>query len=343
VAHSGDHLLAEAHHSLFTSALVEGLDTGAADRDQDGYVGLDELYDYVYDKVRETTPNQTPGKWTFGVQGDLHIARRSRPVTRPTPLPAELQQAIDSPFAAVRTAAVQEAARLLHGSHAGLALAARLALEQLCNDDSRTVAAAAMVVLGADARPVAAAEPVTGDTPKVKFPAAFVQPAAASATARNEAAPDTPEPDRPPAEAAAPDREMPRASPAGHSRLRPADSTAARVKHRRAAVLVALVLPLVGWMIALGLGTGLVPGLIVVWMIAGLIVGSVAARYVKGGAGYGLIGDLFVCSVGALVGGAAVVDVLPGSTGLLVSIIPAFIGAATMFWIVRKTVGVQSP
>jgi len=37
-----------------------------ADRDQDGMVGLDELYEYVYDKVRAATPNQTPGKWTFG-------------------------------------------------------------------------------------------------------------------------------------------------------------------------------------------------------------------------------------------------------------------------------------
>src|SRR6266508_3147325 len=88
-AFEGDELAdsQEPKPSLFTSALVEGLESGEADRDQDGYVGLDELYDYVYDKVRETTPNQTPGKWTFGVQGDLHIARRSRPVTRPASLP----------------------------------------------------------------------------------------------------------------------------------------------------------------------------------------------------------------------------------------------------------------
>src|SRR6266700_1222876 len=117
--------------SVFTSALVEGLETGDADRDQDGMVALDELYDYVYEKVRAVTPNQTPDKWTFGVQGELVIARRSRPVTTPAPLPRELQEAIDSPFAAVRAAAVQELARLLAGRHAGLALAARLALERL--------------------------------------------------------------------------------------------------------------------------------------------------------------------------------------------------------------------
>ena len=69
----------EVPPSVFTSALVQGLETGEADRDQDGLVGLDELYDYVYDKVRAATPNQTPGKWTFGMEGELYIARRSPP------------------------------------------------------------------------------------------------------------------------------------------------------------------------------------------------------------------------------------------------------------------------
>jgi hypothetical protein len=150
--------------SVFTSALVEGLETGEADRDQDGMVALDELYDYVYDKVQAVTPNQTPGKWTFGVQGDLYIARRSRPVTTPAPLPPQLQEAVDSPFAAVRAGAVQELARLSESRHAGLALAARLTLERLTNDDSRAVSAAATEALGPQAQPAppepAAPEPV---------------------------------------------------------------------------------------------------------------------------------------------------------------------------------------
>ena len=141
----------EVPPSVFTSALVQGLETGEADRDQDGLVGLDELYEYVYDQVRVATPNQTPGKWAFGVEGGLYIARRSRPVTTPAPLPAELRQAMDSPLAGVRAGAVQELAGVLRGSHAGMALAARLALEQLTEDDSRAVAAAAAAALGAPA------------------------------------------------------------------------------------------------------------------------------------------------------------------------------------------------
>jgi hypothetical protein len=150
-AFEGDQL-ADAHElapSVFTSALVEGLETGEADRDQDGQVSLDELYDYVYDKVRVTTPNQTPGKWTFGVQGDIYVAQRARPVSTPTPLPSELQHAIDHPIAGVRIGAVSELARLIRSRHAGLALAARLALEHLADDDSRTVSAAAVEALAA--------------------------------------------------------------------------------------------------------------------------------------------------------------------------------------------------
>jgi hypothetical protein len=148
-AFEGD-VLADASEvapSVFTSALVEGLETGEADRDQDGLVALDELYDYIYDRVRTATPNQTPGKWTFGVQGELVIARRARPVTVPAPLPPELLEAIGSRLATVRAAAVEELARLLAGQHAGRALAARRALEELTDDDSRTVAAAAATAL----------------------------------------------------------------------------------------------------------------------------------------------------------------------------------------------------
>jgi uncharacterized RDD family membrane protein YckC len=163
-AFEGDQLAdtRELAPSVFTSALVEGLETGEADRDQDGMVALDELYDYIHDKVQAATPNQTPGKWTFGVQGDLYIARRARPVTTPAPLPPELQQAIDHPLAAVRAGAVQELARLLGSRHAGLALAGRLALERLSEDDSRAVSAAAAAALGAQAQPVSP-EPVLAE------------------------------------------------------------------------------------------------------------------------------------------------------------------------------------
>ena len=138
----------EVAPSVFTSALVNGLETGEADRDQDGMIALDELYNYVYDKVRAATPNQTPCKWLYGVQGELVIARRSHPVTTPAPLPGHLQVLIENPLASARAGAVKELEPLLRGKHQGLALAARLTLEKLTSDDSRTVAAAAIAALG---------------------------------------------------------------------------------------------------------------------------------------------------------------------------------------------------
>ena len=145
--------------SVFTSALVRGLQTGEADRDQDGQVALDELYDYIYDKVRAATPNQTPCKWTYDVRGELIIARRSRPVTIPSPLPDDIQKAVENRLASVRLGAVQELELLLHGKHQGLTLAARLTLEQLTDDDSRAVSAAATAALGTEEPPPAPPSP----------------------------------------------------------------------------------------------------------------------------------------------------------------------------------------
>jgi len=65
--------------SVFTSALVEGLATGDADRDLDGWVSLNELYDYVFDKVQERNPHQTPGR-DVEMQGELYLARNPHPV-----------------------------------------------------------------------------------------------------------------------------------------------------------------------------------------------------------------------------------------------------------------------
>jgi len=93
------------------------------------------------------------------VQGDLQLAKRSGPVVEPAPLPAALQESIDSPLAGVRAGAVHELQLLLTRPHPGRALGARLALERLTEDDSRMVAAAATAALGD-----APAEPVTSPT-----------------------------------------------------------------------------------------------------------------------------------------------------------------------------------
>lgn len=184
----------ESAPSVFTSALVEGLSSGDADQDQDGMIGLDELYEYVYAAVRKVTPNQTPSKWSLGMQGELYVARRSRPITIPSALPEDLTEAMESSFSSIRAGAVSELGRLLRGRHAGLALAARHGLEQLTADDSRSVAASASAALatfpsqrGPDLTGSVIAVPAVDTVPKDRTATETVTPDKPSTPEKDEA------------------------------------------------------------------------------------------------------------------------------------------------------------
>lgn len=133
--------------SVFTGALVEGLSSGEADRDQDGQVGLDELYDYVFDRVQARSPNQTPSRWEFGLQGDLYIARNPRRRVVPAPVSDEILQLAHHVTPGVRMGAVDELTQLARGQKLPLAAGAAMVLRQLTDDDSRRVAEAATAAL----------------------------------------------------------------------------------------------------------------------------------------------------------------------------------------------------
>ena len=46
--------------SVYTHYLVEGIRTGGADRDDDGFIGMEELHAYASSKVKEAAPAMTP-------------------------------------------------------------------------------------------------------------------------------------------------------------------------------------------------------------------------------------------------------------------------------------------
>ena len=134
-------------NSVFTDAVIHGLRTGGADADKDGLITLDELYDYVFHRVRERTPQQTPRKWASDVVGSVVIAANPYPVE--APLPEDLQDAIDSFVAESREKAIPRLDKLLRGKHRGLALSAHNTLAVLATDDSRRVSASAERCLAA--------------------------------------------------------------------------------------------------------------------------------------------------------------------------------------------------
>jgi len=137
----------ETPQSIFTRALVDGLSSGKADRDGDGIITADELYDHLHEQIRLRTPGQTPCKWAMDQQGQLIVAHV--PITKASPslLPEEFIDTIEDRRHWIRLSAVGELVHLLLGNHKGRALAARNAMLRLLDDDSRLVSNAAAKAL----------------------------------------------------------------------------------------------------------------------------------------------------------------------------------------------------
>lgn len=79
---------------------------------------------------------------------------------------------------------------------------------------------------------------------------------------------------------------------------------------------------------------------LLVWIVVGLIAGWLAGQLMKG-SGYGLIGDLVLGLVGAVLGGWLVGLIAPAAepSGLVGSIIVATIGAVLLIVIARALGG----
>ena len=146
-AFEGEQLTDDQHRrpSLFTAALTEGLATGDADRDEDGWVALNELYEYVFDKVREQNPYQTPSR-QVEMEGDLYLARSRRRRIQAVPIPADLQAAMTDPNMYTRLGAVSELQARLTSDNLPAAAGAFEALEAL-RDDVRYIAVPAAAAL----------------------------------------------------------------------------------------------------------------------------------------------------------------------------------------------------
>lgn len=147
-AFEGDHL-ADDHSqqtSVFTSALVRGLATGEADRDEDGWVSLNELYDYVFDRIRTQNPSQTPTR-DIEMAGELYLARSRRRRVQATPVPPDLAAASADPNMFTRLGAVSELRSRLLGDNVPAAAGAYDRLAEMASHDIQYVAEAAAAAL----------------------------------------------------------------------------------------------------------------------------------------------------------------------------------------------------
>jgi tetratricopeptide (TPR) repeat protein len=138
--------------SVFTSAVVSGLRNGEADLDRDGRVSVDDLYDYVFAKVRERSAEQTPTKSTT-VKGMIYVARNPNLATRPINQPGSPFANVTSNLSWERSEAAIELKRLSESTtNSALAERAREALETLAADQDNFVRALALEELGEVAR-----------------------------------------------------------------------------------------------------------------------------------------------------------------------------------------------
>lgn len=132
--------------SVFTAGLVEGLRSGNADRDGDGYISVEDAYVYAADQVKVCGGVQSPQRWLYGAEGTIVLARNPRGAT-PVALPEALQLSLDSPYPDVRHAAVARLGTWLTSPDPGRVRAAQQALQDVASRDSPTVAAAARELL----------------------------------------------------------------------------------------------------------------------------------------------------------------------------------------------------
>ncbi len=81
---------------------------------------------------------------------------------------------------------------------------------------------------------------------------------------------------------------------------------------------------------------------ILAWIVVGLIAGFLAGKVMRGG-GYGLIGDIIVGIVGAVIGGflaATFLNMPDAVNGInITSILVAFVGAVILIAILRALSG----
>ena len=146
LAHEGDGHRQHALPSAFSGPFLEGLRTGAADRDGNGVISVREAFEYAAVRmVGRGERRQTPQMRAAGV-GDLILSNAPRSTDL---IPSDLLLLTRSALPSARTVAVDELSNWLRGAHRSRKEVAAVheALEILERDENERVAARARQAL----------------------------------------------------------------------------------------------------------------------------------------------------------------------------------------------------
>jgi len=137
--------------SVFTSALADGLRTGAADIDGDGLISAEDAHAYASHCVYEIGTKQTPQIWTYGYEGKIFLGcAKVSPSTIPSVIPGEIRAAFDNPYAPVRLGALEALSDwLLTADTDSAQMRAILTwLDRVSKNESPQIAKAAQLIIG---------------------------------------------------------------------------------------------------------------------------------------------------------------------------------------------------
>lgn len=141
----------EDTYSVFTSAMCDGLESGDADLDEDGWITLQELHHYVGSCLIEQGILQTPELSCFGVTGDLRLTRAP---SRSVGLADEdVRQALASIHPELRRGAVEVLSKFGRSRNSARREFAIAELGALANDSNPTVRLDAQYALSDLPRP----------------------------------------------------------------------------------------------------------------------------------------------------------------------------------------------
>jgi hypothetical protein len=136
-AWDGNSVLGELPNSVFTHFLIDGIKSGDADLNQDGFITVDELYEFVYEKIVRSSVKQTPSKWSYKEQGEMLISLGTKKII--IKLPPDIEYALNSSYPPVRLGAVYALETICRNNNE-LSEIAKKKLEALRNDTNSDVA-----------------------------------------------------------------------------------------------------------------------------------------------------------------------------------------------------------